>query len=139
LHVTYFLAASGLFGGCLLGGEGIKIGVSVWRMAFGRRARGTMVSHQERLTRNGNHYSPLFPVIEFVAANGETVTFTDAVTARKWAIGRECAVGYDPTDPAGTAVAIRPNSIAGLLICVVFSLASFAGTFWLLSGGFHNQ
>lgn len=125
----------GLVGGCVLGGQGIMIGVRVWRMAFGHRTRGTMVSHQERPTRYGNR---LFPVIEFVAASGEAVTFVDAGPARKWAIGRECAVGYDPADPAGTAVAIRPNSFVGLLLCTVFSLAFFAGTFWLLSSGFHK-
>ena len=93
MHVAYFEAVVALILGCVMGGEGVKLGGSVRRIIFGSRVRGTIVSHQERLTRNGNR-SSLFPVIEFVAASGNTVTVTDAISAGKWAIGRECAVTY---------------------------------------------
>jgi hypothetical protein len=103
-------------------------------MAFGNRARGTMVSRQERVMPRRDRLI-IYPVIEFVAASGDAVTFTDIVPARKWAIGRGCAVAYAPADPAGTAVVVRPNAIVGLLICTVFSLTAFASAVWLLSGG----
>jgi len=113
-----------------VGGESVRLGIRVRRMAFGRRADGTVVSQRERPARRGNR-SLVFPVIEF-SVNGEAVTFTDRVAARKWAIGRECAVAYSPEDPARTAVAIRPANVAGLLITATFSLALFFGAFWLL-------
>ena len=123
-----------MIAGCIMGREGIQIGVRVWRMIHGSRARGTVVSRHERWTRNGNR-SLLYPVIEFAAASGETVTFTDKITARKWAIGRDCTVAYAPADPESTAIAIRPNSIVGLLIATTGSLGSFAIAFLLLSHG----
>jgi hypothetical protein len=133
MYVAYFEGVVSLLAGCFLGGAAVKPGVSVWRMIFGSRARGTVVSHQERPMHNWDR-SAFLPLIEFVAASGETKTFTDKIPAGKWAIGRECAVAYAPADPAGTAVAVRPGNVVGLLIAMVMALAMFAGAFLCFSG-----
>jgi hypothetical protein len=132
-YVGYFLGVISLFAGCIFGGSAVKGGVSVRRMIFGSHTRGTVKSHQERPMQNWDR-SVFLPVIEFVAASGETMTFTDKIPARKWAIGRECAVAYATADPAGTAVAVRPGNAVGLLVLMLMSLAMFTGAFLLFSG-----
>jgi hypothetical protein len=135
--VTYFEAFMLLIGGIYLGGEAVRTSVRFWRMMFGSRAQGTIVSQEERVSRYANRSRPFFsPVVEFVAPSGETVKFKDEfAAARKLDIGGECAVAYASADPAGTAVVVHHNHIVGLLICAVVSLALVAGSFWLFSGG----
>lgn len=89
-------------------------------------ATGEVVSYREVPDGDSTRY---IPRIRFVTANGEIITVGGqlAGTSRRFAIGDQVPMVYDPREPMHARVALFMDNWLGPLIAAIVGLVGLAG------------
>ena len=124
--------------GAPFAGVGLYEAAEVQRdLSRAARAQGTVVDNAYQTTFDGTHQTgAYYPVVEFAAAEGQTVRFTDGVGSLPpdYTVGAPVTVFYDPSDPRTARLASWKRLwFAPTLLVVVGLLPGGAFGLWLLA------